>query len=147
MKSRLQPASKRFRMFPNAFLILPSLTHKGEAIVYFPIGSKTISRQDKAALTDLAHTAANLTGYLVEVKGFADSSGSPAMNQRLSKDRAQEVIAFLIQNCNIPVRRIVAPGAMGEADPAAPNETAQGRSANRRVEVKVLVNRGLAAAQ
>ena len=81
------------------------------------------------------------------MKGFADSSGSPAMNQRLSKDRAQEVIAFLIQNCNIPVRRIVAPGAMGEADPAAPNETAQGRSANRRVEVKVLVNRGLAAAQ
>ena len=59
-------------------------------------------------------------------------------------DRAQEIVAFLIQNCSVPVRRIVAPGAMGEATPAASNETAQGRSQNRRVEVKVLVNRGLA---
>ena len=126
MKSRLQPASKRFRMFPNAFLILPSLTHKGEAIVYFPIGSKTISDKDKAALTDLAHTAANLTGYLVEVKGFADSSGSPAMNQRLSKDRAQEVIAFLIQNCNIPVRRIVAPGAWAKRTRQRPTRPRKG---------------------
>jgi len=38
----------------------------------------------------------------------------------------------------------VAPGAMGTFDPTAPNETAQGRAENRRVEVKVLVNKGLA---
>jgi flagellar motor protein MotB len=59
-------------------------------------------------------------------------------------DRAQAVVAFLIQNCNVSVRRIVAPGAMGTADPAGSNETAKGRSENRRVEVKVLVNKGLA---
>jgi outer membrane protein OmpA-like peptidoglycan-associated protein len=93
---------------------------------------------------DLARNAVNLTGYLVEVKGYADSSGDAAMNQKLSMDRAQEVVAFLIQNCNVPVRRIVAPGAMGAAAPVASNETSQGRSKNRRVEVKVLVNRGLA---
>jgi len=67
------------------------------------------------------------------------------MNQKLSMDRAQEVVAFLLQDCNIPVRHIVAPGAMGTADPAAPNETASGRAENRRVEVKVLVNKGLSA--
>jgi OmpA-OmpF porin, OOP family len=66
------------------------------------------------------------------------------MNQQLSMDRAQSVIAYLIQNCNVPVRHVVAPGAMGTADPAAANETAQGRAENRRVEVKVLVNKGLA---
>jgi flagellar motor protein MotB len=66
------------------------------------------------------------------------------MNQKLSMERAQEVVAFLLQSCNVPLRRIVAPGAMGEADPAAPNETAAGRAENRRVEVKVLVNRGVA---
>jgi OOP family OmpA-OmpF porin len=70
-------------------------------------------------------------------------SGAAAMNQKLSMDRAQEVIAYLIQDCNVPVRHIVAPGAMGIADPTAPNETAQGRAENRRVEVKVLVNKGL----
>jgi OmpA-OmpF porin, OOP family len=120
---------------------------KGEAAVYFKSGSKTISAKDKTALMDLAHNAVNLTGYIIQVKGYADSSGDAAMNQKLSMDRAQEVIAFLIQNCNVPVRHIVAPGAMGTANPAAPNETAQGRSENRRVEIKVLVNRGLAGGQ
>jgi len=66
------------------------------------------------------------------------------MNQRLSMDRAQEVVAFLIQNCSVLVRRIVAPGAMGTAAPVASNETSAGRSQNRGVELKVLVNRGLA---
>jgi outer membrane protein OmpA-like peptidoglycan-associated protein len=78
------------------------------------------------------------------VKGFADSSGNAAMNQKLSMDRAQTVIAYLIQTCNVPVRHVIAPGAMGTADPTAPNETPQGRAENRRVEVKVLVNKGLA---
>ena len=64
------------------------------------------------------------------------------MNQQLSMDRAQAVIAYLIQDCKIPVRHVIAPGAMGEANLAATN--AQGRAENRRVEVKVLVNKGLA---
>jgi outer membrane protein OmpA-like peptidoglycan-associated protein len=117
---------------------------KGDATVYFASGSTEISAKDKDALTELAHNAVNLSGYIVQVKGFADTSGNAAMNQKLSMERAQEVVAFLLQNCNVPLRHIVAPGAMGEADPAAPNETAQGRAENRRVEVKVLVNRGLA---
>src|SRR5580704_1429313 len=117
---------------------------KGDATVYFASGSTEISAKDKDALTQLAHNAVNLNGYIVQVKGFADASGNAAMNQKLSMERAQEVVAFLLQSCNVPLRRIVAPGAMGEADPAAPNETAQGRAENRRVEVKVLVNRGLA---
>jgi outer membrane protein OmpA-like peptidoglycan-associated protein len=81
---------------------------------------------------------------MIQVKGFADSSGDAAMNQQLSMERARNVIAYLLQNCNVPVRHIVAPGAMGEAVPAASNETKAGRAENRRVEVKVLLNRGLA---
>jgi OOP family OmpA-OmpF porin len=117
---------------------------KGDATINFGVGSSALSADDKAALSKLAHEAVNLTGYIVQVKGFADSSGNAAMNEKLSMDRAQAVIAYLIQKCNVPVRHVVAPGAMGTADPAAPNETAQGRAENRRVEVKVLVNRGLA---
>jgi OOP family OmpA-OmpF porin len=118
---------------------------KGDAVVNFAVGSSVISASDKAALKQLAQSATGLTGYIIQVKGFADTSGNAAMNQQLSMDRAQEVIAFLLQDCNIPVRHIVAPGAMGTADPAAPNETASGRAENRRVEVKVLVNKGLSA--
>jgi OOP family OmpA-OmpF porin len=117
---------------------------KAEIDVHFASGSTKISPEDAAALDKLAHDAVNLTGYIIQVKGFADSSGNAAMNQNLSMERAQNVIAYLIQNCNVPVRHIVAPGAMGEAAPIASNETVSGRAENRRVEVKILLNKGLA---
>jgi OOP family OmpA-OmpF porin len=117
---------------------------KADISVNFTVGSSAISANDKAALSRLAHDAVGTTGYIISVKGFADSSGAAAMNQKLSMDRAQEVVAYLIQDCSVPVRHVVAPGAMGTADPSAPNETAAGRAENRRVEVKVLVNKGLA---
>jgi len=53
------------------------------------------------------------------------------------------VVTYLVQRGNVPVRHIVAPGAMGEYGPTAPNETKVGRAENRRVEVKVLVNKGI----
>jgi outer membrane protein OmpA-like peptidoglycan-associated protein len=117
---------------------------KDQLDVRFASGSTTISAADQEALKKLAHNAVNLTGYIIQVKGFADSSGNAAMNQKLSMERAQNVIAFLLQNCNVPVRHIIAPGAMGEAAPVGSNETAAGRAENRRVEVKVLLNKGLA---
>jgi OOP family OmpA-OmpF porin len=119
---------------------------KAKATVYFASGKDTISDSDKAALSLLAQAAIGLTGYIIQVKGYADSSGNAAMNQQLSMDRAQAVVAYLLQNCSVPLRHIVAPGAMGIADPAAPNETADGRADNRRVDVKVVVNRGVAGA-
>ena len=130
-------ASKRFSE-------LSEYDTKDQLDVRFASGRATISPADQEALKKLAHNAVNLTGYIIQVKGFADSSGNAAMNQKLSMERAQNVIAFLLQNCNVPVRRIIAPGAMGEAAPVASNETAQGRAENRRVEVKVLVNKGVA---
>jgi outer membrane protein OmpA-like peptidoglycan-associated protein len=115
-----------------------------KATVYFATGSSAISDSDKDALKLLAGTAVGTKGYIIQVKGYADSSGNAAMNQQLSEDRAQAVVAFLLQNCSVPLRHIVAPGAMGIVDPAATNETPEGRADNRRVDVKVLVNRGIA---
>ena len=137
-QQEIQATTKRFDD-------LTDYENKGQATVNFAVGSATISASDKASLKQLAQTATGLTGYIIEVKGYADSSGNAAMNQNLSMERAQEVIAFLLQDCNVPVRHIVAPGAMGTADPAASNETASGRAENRRVDVKVLVNKGLSA--
>jgi outer membrane protein OmpA-like peptidoglycan-associated protein len=111
--------------------------------VNFPVGSSKISAQDQAELKKLAQNAVKLTGYIIEVKGFADSTGTAAMNQKLSEDRAQAVVAYLIQQCDVPVRHIVAPGAMGVYQPTAPNETKAGRTENRRAEVKVLINKGI----
>src|SRR5580704_405773 len=130
-------ASKRFSE-------LSDYDTKAQLDIHFASGATDISETDQEALKKLAQDAVNLTGYIIQVKGFADSSGNAAMNQQLSMDRAQNVIAFLLQNCSVPVRHIVAPGAMGEAAPVASNETAAGRAENRRVEVKVLLNKGLA---
>ncbi len=130
-------ASKRFSE-------LSDYDTKAQLVVQFASASSDISAADQEALKKLAQNAVNLEGYIIQVKGFADSSGNAAMNQNLSMERAQNVIAFLLQNCNVPVRHIVAPGAMGEAAPVASNETAAGRAENRRVEVKVLLNKGLA---
>lgn len=116
---------------------------KAEATVKFKVGSSKISPEDLEQLKQLAQTAIGLTGYIIEVKGFADASGAALMNERLSEDRAKAVVAYLIQQCNVPVRHVVAPGAMGEYQPVASNETKEGRAENRRVEVKVLVNKGI----
>ncbi|MGA8489357.1 MAG: OmpA family protein [Terriglobales bacterium] len=117
---------------------------KGTATLLFDTGSAKLSGKDQTSLSQLAQSAISVKGYIIQVKGYADSTGAAAMNQQLSMDRAQAVVAYLLQNCNVPLRHIVAPGAMGIADPSAPNETASGRAENRRVEVKVLVNRGVA---
>ena len=126
------------------FSALSEYDVKGEATVKFNVGSSKISAQDQEELKKLAETAKGLTGYIVEVMGYADSTGNAAMNTKLSEDRAKGVITFLMQQGNVPIRHIVAPGAMGEYGAAAPNETNAGRAENRRVEVKVLVNKGIA---
>jgi len=126
------------------FADLSEYDTKDQLDVRFASGSTKVSKADQEALTKLARNAVNLTGYIIQVKGFADSSGNPAMNQQLSMERAQNVIAYLLQNCNVPVRHIVAPGAMGAAAAVASNETKAGRAQNRRVEVKVMLTKGMA---
>lgn len=146
-RERIGANEEDIQQVSDRFSNLSEFDTKGEATVYFDSGSTTISSKDQASLKQLTQNAAQLSTYLIEVKGYADSSGNASLNQKLSMDRAQEVVSFLIQNCNVPVRRVVAPGAMGTAAPVATNETAQGRAQNRRVEVKVLVNRGVAGGE
>jgi OOP family OmpA-OmpF porin len=113
----------------------------------FRVGKSELSESDKAALMQLAQDAKQLKGYLIQVKGFCDSTGSAAQNQELSRDRAEAVIAYLEQEAKVPMRYILAPGAMGTVDPVASNESAAGRAENRRVEVTVLLNRGVTGNQ
>ena len=142
-KQQIQENIKDIEEHTNRFTALSEYEVKGEATAKFDVGSAKISAQDQEELKKLAQTATGLTGYIIEVTGYADSSGSAAMNTKLSENRAKAVITFLMQQGNVPVRHIVAPGAMGEYGSAAPNETKAGRAENRRVVVKVLVNKGI----
>jgi len=111
--------------------------------VNFKTGSSTLSVDSKAKLDELATKALNAKGYVVEVSGFADATGSVERNRALSQRRADTVIRYLIENHNIPLRRIVTPYGYGESNPVAENSSRAGRAQNRRVEVKLLVNKGL----
>jgi OmpA-OmpF porin, OOP family len=126
------------------FIALSEYDMKDQATVKFEVGSSKISTNDQEELQRLAQSAVTRTGYIIEVLGYADATGTAAMNQELSEDRAKAVVAYLIQQCKVPVRHIVAPGAMGIYQPAASNETKAGRAENRRVEIKVLTNKGIA---
>lgn len=142
-KENIETNEKEIEEHEKRFAALTDFEVKGAATVKFNVGSSNISQEDQGELTKLAETAKGLTGYIVEVMGYADSTGSAAMNTKLSEDRAKAVVTYLMQQGGVPVRHIVAPGAMGEYGPAAPNETSAGRAENRRVEIKLLVNKGL----
>jgi outer membrane protein OmpA-like peptidoglycan-associated protein len=143
-KQQIDENIKDIETNTQRFAALSDFDVKGQATVKFNVGSAKISPEDEEQLKQLAQTAEGLKGYIVEVMGYADSTGNAAMNTKLSEDRAKSVVTCLIQQGNVPIRHIVAPGAMGEYGEAAPNETKEGRAENRRVEVKILVNKGIA---
>ena len=142
-KQRIEQNIKDIGENTQRFIALSEYDVKGQTTVKFNVGSTKISSEDEEQLKQIAQTATSLTGYIVEVMGYADSTGDAAMNTKLSEDRAKAVVTYLMQQGSIPIRHIVAPGAMGEYGAAAPNETKAGRAENRRVEVKVLVNKGI----
>ena len=111
--------------------------------VNFRTGSAVLSPDSKTKLDELATKALNAKGYVLEVTGFADATGSVARNRALSQRRADAVISYLVENHRIPLRRIITPYGFGETNPVAENTTRDGRAQNRRVEVKLLVNKGL----
>jgi OmpA-OmpF porin, OOP family len=117
---------------------------KATATVLFAVNSHTVDAKGKQDLQALANQAKQLNAYMIQVAGYTDSSGNAAYNQRLSDERAAAVIAYLQQSCGVPLFRVLSPAAMGMSHAAATNETPQGMSENRRVVVKVLVNKGLA---
>lgn len=113
------------------------------ATVYFKINSVALSPQAKQELDALAQKAQSAKGYVVEIAGYADTTGNASLNQALSERRADAVTRYLEQQGNIPIHRILAPAGMGTSHEAADNNTPQGRKLNRRVEVKLLVNQGV----
>jgi OOP family OmpA-OmpF porin len=124
---------------------LDDYTPQETAAVNFRPGSAVLNAEAKTKLDEIATKALNAKGYVLEVTGFADSTGNTNFNRQLSQRRADAVIRYLVENHQIPLRRIVTPYGFGESNPVADNKTREGRAENRRVEVKVLVSKGLTA--
>ena len=113
------------------------------ATVIFKVNSAVLTPEAKRQLDDFAGKALAAKGFMIEVSGHTDSTGGEAKNMRLSRERAEAVVEYLAVNHKIPARRFITPLGYGKTEAVADNSTASGRAQNRRVEVKILSNRGL----
>jgi len=113
------------------------------ATVNFKVGSAVLTPEAKTPLDEVATAANSLKGFQIEVTGFASADGGTKMNKTLSQRRAQAVIDYMIEQHNVPLRRIGQSFGFGENQAIADNTTREGREQNRRVEVKLLVSRGI----
>jgi outer membrane protein OmpA-like peptidoglycan-associated protein len=124
---------------------LDDYSTKTSVTVLFAVNSSRLTPEAKTDLGTIVQQIGDEKGYMIEVAGFADSTGNVERNQVLSEARAAAVVRYLQEEGNVPLRRILAPAGLGTTHAAAENTTAQGRKQNRRVEVRILVNRGLNA--
>ena len=117
-----------------------------ETTVYFGNGKVNVDPKYTSELLALTEKAKSIEGYMIEVRGYASATGSTAMNQKLSEDRANNVTNILLQQGHIPLTRMLAPGAMGESEQVGDEKTTEGEAENRRVVVRVLQNKAIAGA-
>jgi OOP family OmpA-OmpF porin len=136
-KAAVEAAVARFGQLDDYYIF-------DELTIYFGNGKTKVDPKYTPQLLALADKAKTIEGYMIEVKGYASSVGSTAVNQTLSEDRASGVTNILLQQGHVPLTRMLAPGAMGESEQVGNEKTAEGQAENRRVVVRVLQNKAIA---
>lgn len=136
-QAAIEAAVARFGQLDDYYIL-------DEVTLLFGNGKVRVEPQYEAQLLAMAEKAKSVDGYVIEVKGYASPSGSTALNQKLSQDRASNVTNILVQKGHVPLTRMLAPGAMGESDQIASGSSAGGEAQNRRVVVRVLQNKAIA---
>jgi outer membrane protein OmpA-like peptidoglycan-associated protein len=111
-----------------------------EVDVFFPKGSADLDETATRDLANLADIAKSLSGYMIEIAGYSSNTLTTEADRKLSEERAAAVTRYFREK-NIPLRRILVPVGFGSTQPVASNRDRQGRELNRRVDIKVLVNK------
>ena len=119
---------------------------RAKEAILFGFDKSALTPDAKQQLAGLIAQAGSRTRYVVEVRGFTDTTGSADYNLRLSKNRADAVVRELNSTLDVPLRAIHMIG-LGQDAPAADNKTLEGRKQNRRVEVTLYVPRAEASTQ
>jgi outer membrane protein OmpA-like peptidoglycan-associated protein len=126
----------------QAISSLDDYEEKPVIYINFKVNSSKLSPEAMQTLEEIASQAKTQKAYLIEISGFASAEGKAELNRKLSQQRADAVVQYLADQ-DIPLRRIIQPHGFGTLKPVAENETREGREQNRRVEVKLLVNKGM----
>lgn len=113
--------------------------------VNFTSGSATLGPKAKATIDEAAAwvKTQNTKGWVMAVIGYADTTGSSQRNIDLSERRANAVIYYIVSKYKMPLNRLVQPFGYGQLEPVAENKTKAGRAKNRRVEIRLMVNKGI----
>jgi outer membrane protein OmpA-like peptidoglycan-associated protein len=135
-KAAIAAATARFGQLDDYYIL-------DEVTVYFANGKVKVDPKYAPQLVALAEKSKGINGYMIQVKGYASASGSVALNQKLSEDRANNVTNILLQQGHVPLTNMLAPGAMGESH-QVDKGTADTEAENRRVVVRILQNKGIA---
>jgi len=113
--------------------------------VYFNTGSSTLGPKAKATIDEAAAwvKTQDTKGWVMAVIGYADTTGNSQRNIDLSERRANSVIYYIVSKYKMPLNRLVQPFGYGQLEPVAENKTKEGRAKNRRVEIRLMVNKGI----
>jgi len=114
--------------------------------VYFNTGSAALTPKAKSTIDEAAAwvKTQDRKGWVLAVIGYADTTGSSQRNIDLSERRANSVIYYIVSKYKMPLNRLVQPFGYGQLEPVAENKTKAGRAKNRRVEIRLMVNKGIA---
>jgi outer membrane protein OmpA-like peptidoglycan-associated protein len=124
---------------------LDKYTVQKTVTIQFKVGKSELLSEAIASLDELASQIKDRNGFLLEVEGFASADGKSELNERLSQARSEAVRRYLADHHNIPLFRMSILG-FGTSRPIADNQTREGRTQNRRVEVRLLTNNAVSQA-
>ena len=146
-------AERRKKVFDNLMASLKSMMDSGKIQVkitrgmlivqlseniLFPTGSAKLKPEGQETLTELTKIIVSLENRKWQIAGHTDNVGSEVYNWKLSTERALSVVYFMIEQ-GMPPERLTACG-YGQFAPVAPNETDEGKTLNRRIEVILVPN-------
>jgi outer membrane protein OmpA-like peptidoglycan-associated protein len=133
----VQQANNRIGTLETRVSNIDNYTQSETQTIVFPLNSASLSAQAKSTLDQVAGgVSGQNSGYMLELEGYTDGTGSEQYNIGLSQRRAEAVERYLVTK-NIPLFRMAIVG-LGKENPIADNKTRDGRAQNRRVEVRVL---------
>lgn len=138
-QSSAQEAVNRADSLSSVVAGLDNYKQVGDVSVNFGFDKSVLTKKDQATLDQLAGQLNSTKGYILEVTGGTDSTGSEAYNYGLSQRRANAVVRYLSAKYNVPPHKFYLIG-IGKDEEVASNRTAAGRAKNRRVRVQVLTN-------
>jgi outer membrane protein OmpA-like peptidoglycan-associated protein len=135
--SRAEAIDRRVTEVDEKIANIDAFSLQRTVTVNFKLSRATLDEEAIAVLDQLAAELQGKKGYVLEIQGFTDSTGSDMRNRDLSERRARAVYQYLAER-DVPLFRMNLLG-FGEGRPVAENDSREGRAQNRRVEVRILV--------